>query len=144
MKDHLGRGNTYWRVLLGMLEICTQPITKEWLVTQSTFGNNGWDLSEMLESFVCTWIGDTLYNTKTQLSGGKAQAGNGLEIWRRLFQEHHGNAEILQLGGMRRLQERPKCSNHSELKAHLSAWEECLETYNVEMLSAPNAIRTML
>ena len=50
----------------------------------------------------------------------------------------------VQLGGMRRLQEWPKCTSIGNLTQHLDAWFECLKTHNTELLSAPNVLRSML
>ena len=112
--------------------------------SQWTFGVNVWELSEKLEGFTCTWDSDPIYNRRTQLIGGEHEIGNGFEIWRKLFQEHHGGAEAIQLGGMRRLQEWPKCSSQGNIVQHLVSWVECLETYNKELLAAPNVLRSMI
>ena len=78
------------------------------------------------------------------MCGGEAQSGNGFEFWRQLFMEHHGGEEAIQLGGIRRLQEWPKCNSLSNLKKHLADWQECLETHNKELLACPTVIRSML
>ena len=78
------------------------------------------------------------------MAGGAAQSGNGVEMWRQLCHEHHGGAEAVQLGGMRRLQEWPKCTSTGNLTQHLDAWVEYLETHNTERLSAPSVLRSML
>ena len=144
MKDHLASTNLYWVDILEKLEVCTQPITRAWLITESTHGENAWELSQMVSLFICKWLDNQLYGSRQRLAGGKDEKGNGFEIWRKLFQEHHGNADILQVGGVRRLKEWPKCTNHQKLKQHLADWEECLELYNVELMNAPNTLRTML
>ena len=142
--DHLARGNSYWRTLLKSLQACTLNIQRSWLEGQWVQGVCGWDLSEKLENFIMTYVGDSLYSRRIQLAGGEAQAGNGFEIWRKLYQEHHGGAEAVKLGGIRRLQEWPKCSNINNLNQHLDAWKECLETHNQELLNAPNVLRSMI
>ena len=143
-KDHLARSNTHWRTMLKSLETCTNPITRMWLESQWTLGVNAWQLSEKLECFICTWVSDPIYNRRTQLAGGEHDIGNGFEIWRKLFREHHGGAEAIQLGGMRRLREWPKCSSQGGIVQHLESWVECLETYNKELLAAPNVLRPMI
>ena len=90
------------------------------------------------------WVNDTIYNRRSQLSGGEKETGNGFEIWRRLYQEHHGGAEAVKLGGIRRLQEWPKCTSIGNLTQHLDSWQECLESYNQELLNAPNVLRSMV
>ena len=142
--DHLVRGNTHWRVLLKSLQTCQNPITRAWLSSQWTFGANGWDLSEKLENFLCTWVTDRIYSRRTQLAGGESETGNGFEMWRKLYIEHHGGAEAIKLGGIRRLQEWPKCTSTANLAQHLDGWLECLETHNQELLNAPNVLRSMI
>ena len=144
MKDHLAGTNLYWVDILEKLEVCTQPITRNWLLNESTHGENAWELSQMMSLFICKWLDNQLYGSRQRLAGGQHEKGNGFEIWRKLFQEHHGNADILQVGGVRRLKEWPRCTNHQKLKQHLADWEECLELHNVELMNAPNTLRTML
>ena len=88
----------------------------------------------------------TVYVRRTQMAGCAAQSGNGFEMLRQLCQEHHGGAEAVQLGGMRRHQEWPKCTSIENPTQHLDAWVECLETHthSTELLSAPNDLRSML
>ena len=83
------------RTLLSHLEVAELPITKAWLENQWVHGYNGWDLSEKLETFVCCWVNDTIYGQRVQLAGGKSETGNGFEIWRQLFHEHHGGADAI-------------------------------------------------
>ena len=144
MKDHMASGNTAWKNILKPLERATNPITRQWLEDQWIDGMPAWLLAEKLETFMCRWVNDTIYGQRTQLCGGEAQSGNGFEFWRQLFMEHHGGEEAIQLGGIRRLQEWPKCNSLSNLKKHLADWQECLETHNKELLSCPTVIRSML
>ena len=130
--------------MLKKLQVCTNPITKAWLAGQWTHGNNGWDLAEKLETFICTWLNDTLYGRRVQLAGGETETGNGFEIWRQLFVEHHGGMDAVQLGGMRRLQEWPRCNTIGNLSAHLDSWVACLETHNQELTAAPKVLRSMI
>ena len=101
MKDHLARSNPYWKVILKNLEMASNPITRDWLVEQFTHGVNAWTLSEKLETFICTWVNDALYSRRSQFAGVESQAGNGFEIWRKLYLKHHGGAEAVKLGGIR-------------------------------------------
>ena len=50
----------------------------------------------------------------------------------------------MKLGGIRRLQEWPRCTTLSSLSAHLDSWSECLEKHNQELLNAPNVLRSMI
>ena len=144
MLDHLARANTQWRHLIKGLQIAEFPITKAWLLDQWIDGHNGWELSERLETFLCMWVSDKIYGRRVQLAGGESQQGNGFEIWRKLYLEHHGGAEAVKLGGIRRLQEWPKCKDASHLAQHLDSWLECLETHNQELMHAPNILRSMI
>ena len=121
MLDHLARTNSHWRVILKALQAAPNPINKDWLLGQWVQGVNAWELAEKLETFICTWVNDALYSTRVQLAGGPLEAGNGFEMWRTLFHEHHGGVEAVQLGGMRRLQEWPKCTTIGNLDKHLAS-----------------------
>ena len=81
--DHVSRDNRKWRPLLDELQSWQTPITREWLLTQSEGGYNGWELSVMLEAFLVEHMSDTLYRRRRQLSGGVM--GNGFEMWRWMF-----------------------------------------------------------
>ena len=52
MVDHISRDNSRWRSLLETLQTWQTPITREWLLTQSECGVNGWELSVKLEAFL--------------------------------------------------------------------------------------------
>ena len=58
--------------------------------------------------------------------------------------EHHGGADAIQLGGMRRLHEWPRCTTLANLSAHLDSWVECLEMHNAELLAAPKVLKSMV
>ena len=140
--DHLCRTNRHWRHILETLQICAEPITRSWLMTQSHAGFSGWEIAEILEAFLVEWLSDGLYRRRTQLCGG--EKGNGLEMWRWLYHEYQGGSEAVMLGGARRLQEWPRCNKLDSLSAHLDDWVECLQTYCSELLHAPGTLRSML
>ena len=144
MLDHLCRSTPKWRFIVKSLQVAEFPITRAWLSRQHIDHMNAWDLSEKLETFLCTWVSDGIYNRRAQLAGGEHERGNGFEMWRQLFLEHHGGANAIRLGGMRRLQEWPRCTSLTTLSAHLDAWVECLEEHNSELLAAPLVLRSMV
>ena len=124
------------------IQVADQPISKGWLLNVSEGGNSGWALSEMLESFLIEWISDSMYRRRTQLSGG--EKGNGFEMWRLLYAEFQGGSSAVQLGGIRRLQEWPRCNKLENLSAHLDDWVDCLQSHCTELIHAPGVLRTML
>ena len=95
-----------------------------------------------LEGFLVKWLSDSLYNRRVQLCGNEAQ--NGFEMWRLLYSEHAGGSAAVNLGGMRRLQEWPRCASIQNLTSALDDWRHCLEKYNVELLNAPNTLYHMI
>ena len=107
-------------------------------------GRNGWYLAEKIETFICTWVSDDIYNRCAQLAGGESERGNGFDRWRQLLLDYDGGADAVQLGGMRRLQEWTRCNSIGNLNQHLESWIECLEMHNAELLAAPKVLRTML
>ena len=142
MLDHLCRNNREWRTLLEPIQSCQAPILRSQLIHESCCGCNGWELAQMLENFIIDWLSDGLYKRRVQLCGG--EKGNGFEMWRYLYQEFHGGSDAVHLGGARRLQEWPRCTNIHSLAAHLDDWVECLQTHCADLLHAPGMVRTML
>ena len=66
-----------------------------------------------------TLVNDKIYGRRQQMAGVEAQSGDGFEIWRQLYLEHHGGAEATKLGGIRRFQEWPKCTTVGNWIPHL-------------------------
>ena len=137
--DHVSRDNNRWRILLDTLQSWQVPITREWLLTQTECGYNGWDLAVKLEGFLVEHMNDSLYRRRRQLSGGVM--GNGFEMWRWLFNEFQGGSDAIKLGGARRLQEWPRCTKLESLPAHLDSWCDCLQRDCPDLLAAPGTLK---
>ena len=104
---------------------------------------SAWVISQTLEGFLVDYLSDSTYKRRNQLCGG--EPGNGLEMWRYLYQEFQGGSDAVHRGGARRLQEWPRCNNLSQLAGHLDDWVGCLQTHCSELLHAPGMVRrTML
>ena len=88
-------------------------------------------------------ISTSLYNRRVQLAGGKAEKGNGFEIWKQLYRQDAGGSQVLKFSGQLRLKDWPKCTSIAELEVHLDGWEACLDEYGTEMCAAPIMLRTM-
>ena len=102
------------------------------------------ELSTKLESWLADWFNKDLYARRIQLAGGKAEKGNGFEVWRQLYRQYSGGTEIVNYGGQMRLKDWPKCTNVQNLEAHMDSWKSCLEEYGSELYAAPSMLRTML
>ena len=122
--------------------MCPAPVRHSWLVTQSHAGASGWEIAQTLEAFLIDWFSDGLYKRRNQLCGG--EKGNGLEMWRWLYQEYQGGSEAVMLGGTRRLQDWSRCNKLDQLSGHLDDWVECLQTHCSELLHAPGLLRSMI
>ena len=136
------RSNQRWRHVLDFVQTGTSPVTEAWLRNENIEGINAWDLSVMFESFIIDLLPKNMYNRRTQICGG--EFGNGFELWRRLYLEFQGGDDAVQFGGMRRLQEFPKCENTAKLSEHLDDWLEVLSTYGTELESCPRLLRNMV
>jgi hypothetical protein len=75
MLDHLCRGNTKWRATVTELQTCPDRILKDWLTHQWIDGQNGWDLSAKLETFIADWVADNIDTRRVQLAGGEYERG---------------------------------------------------------------------
>ena len=129
--DHMCRSTQQWRQILDFIVTGTTAIRKDWLLANNVLGINGWDLSMMLEAFIVDWLPRSMYNRRTQWAGG--DFGNGFEFWRRMYIEYQGGSEAVEYGGIRRLQEFPRCSNISKLGEHLDDWLDVLTTHGAEL-----------
>ena len=96
----------------------------------------------MVESFLVDYFPRSMYNRRVQLSGG--EMGNGFEMWRRLFIDFQGGSTAVEFGGVRRLQEFPKCTSLSRLSGHLGDWTDVLTTYGSELEHCPRLLRDMV
>ena len=90
----------------------------------------------MLEAFLVDWLPRQMYNRRAQWSGG--EFGNGLEMWRRLFIEYHGGNEAVEYGGIRRLQEFPRCIVVARLSELLDDWMDVRTTNNKQIIIIRN------
>ena len=51
------------------------------LVNTHCDGVNAWVLATKIKAWMADWFNTNLYNRRIQLAGGKAEEGNGFEIW---------------------------------------------------------------
>ena len=142
MVDHFCRSTQKWRQILEYVQTGNSPIRKSWLLDNNIEGVNAWDLSTMVESFLVDYFPRSMYNHRVQLSGG--EMGNGFEMWRRLFIDFQGGSTAVEFGGVRRLQEFPKCTSLSKLSEHLDDWTDVLATYGSELEHCPRLLRNMV
>ena len=140
--DHLCRSTQRWRNLLEFVQQGTSPITREWLQSTNVDGVNAWDIATMLEALLVDHFPEGMYNRRVQLAGGSM--GNGFEMWRLLFLDYQGGSDAVQFGGIRRLQEFPKCTSMSKLSEHLDDWVDVLATYGEELSHCPRLLKNMV
>ena len=140
--DHMCRSTHQWRKVLDYVQKGKTPITEAWLRTDHVNGINAWDLAVMFESFVIDWLPKSMYTRRAQIAGG--EFGNGFELWRRLYNEYQGGSDAVEFGGIRRLQEFPKCENIAKLSEHIDDWLDVLADYGTELSSCPKLLRNML
>ena len=81
-----------------------------------------------------------MYNRRDQLCGGPDQAGNGLEMWRRLYMEFEGGSELVAYGGRKGFNRYPRCTKVAELHQHLDDWVDCLLQYGKDLLNNPREL----
>ena len=142
MVDHFCRSTQKWRQVLAYVQTGNTAITKSWLLENNIEGINAWDFSTMVESFLVDYFPRSMYNRRVQLSGG--EMGNGFEMWRRLFSDFQSGSTAVECGGVRRLQEFPKCTSLSKLSEHLDDWTDVLTAYGSELEHCPRLLRNMV
>ena len=139
MTDHMCRSTQQWRQVLDFFVTGHTAIRRDWLMATNVVGINAWELATMLEAFLVDWLPRSMYNRRTQWAGG--EFGNGFEMWRRMYIEYQGGSEAVEFGGIRRLQEFPRCSNIAKLSGHLDDWLDVLTTYGSELEHCPRLLR---
>ena len=70
---------------------------------------------------------NSVYMRRTQLVNG--DPSNGLELWRRLYEECEGGAEQVMLAGVTRFMNFEKCTSKAKLSTFLGEWETLRRTY---------------
>ena len=140
--DHVCRSTQAWRPLLDYISKTPTPIKKSWLATNNVNGINAWDVAQMLESFCIDWCPKSMYRRRIALCGG--ELGNGFEFWRLLHLHYRGGTDAVEFGGVRRLQEYPRCADVKKVSEHLDDWLEVLSTYGSELEQCPKMLRSMV
>lgn len=141
MVDHFCRSTQKWRQTFEYIQTGTTMISKAWLRNNNIEGINAWDLATMVESFLVDDFPRSMYNRRVQLAGG--EMGNGFEMWRRLYIDYQGGSTAVEFGGVRLLQEFPKCQSIGKLGEHLDDWLDVLTTYGTEWEHCPRLLRNM-
>ena len=142
MLDHMCRSTPRWRHTLDYIAKSKVPVKKGWLLFNNVEGINAWDLATMVESFVVDWLPKSMYKRRIPLSGG--EQGNGFELWRRLHHDYQGDIDVVEFGGVRRLQEFGRCTDLKLLDDHLDDWTDVLSTYGTELEHCPKLLRSMV
>ena len=140
--DHCCRSTMHWRHLLEYCAKATSAIQPEWLRSNNVAGINAWDLSTMLESFMVDWFPKSMYRRRVPLAGGTM--GNGLEMWRLLHVENKGGGDAIEFGGVRRLQEFPRCNEVKHLNEHIDDWLDVLSQFGSELEHCPKLLKSMI
>ena len=86
MIDHFCKSSSKWRLVIESIESAPAPFTGAQLeVRPIGNGETAWTVANELENVLVDYLSDTLCDRRHQLCGGKAQKGNGSEIWRERF-----------------------------------------------------------
>ena len=120
IRDHCSEEWSFWRDILDHAEKVPYELKTEALQNSQLFGVNAAALSADRWSFLLRWIGPILYLRRMKMAPNIE--GNGLELWRKLFTQHHGSDELLQAAGRTKLQDFPPCRSLKALDQHPDEW----------------------
>ena len=95
--DHIGSKNAEWRVLLKQAQHCETDHVWQDLVSWHRGQYTGWQLSNLLYTFVVGYLGELLYPRRIQLAGNAG--GNGFQLWKQLHADYEGGDDIVQDAG---------------------------------------------
>lgn len=138
MVAHFCKSSTKWGVIIEAIETALSPMKKCELIAHPIGnGDNAWQVAEELYSFLGDYIGDTLFDRRLQMIGGRVEDNNGFEFWRQLFFENEGTGEEIVQEGRKNFQSYPKCSQLKELSRHLDGWKQLLDEYASELYVNP-------
>ena len=73
-------------------------------------GETAWTIAEDLENFWVKWFNESMYNCRDQRRGGPDEAGNGMEMWRRLHMEFKGGSDLVEYGWRKEFKKYPGCT----------------------------------
>ena len=130
LRDHISSCYQPWGRILDLVERSRVPCTFKFPSTYHTIDGADLDLvwlSKDLWCFLGPRLGDAVYSSRVQKAGGEGR--NGLELWRKLFEEHEGGAEQVALAGLRRLHTFPQCPSRERLGLYLGEWSFLKTTY---------------
>ena len=88
-------------------------------------------LALALYSFIGMHMTEAAYPLREALAGG--EAGNGFELWRRLYQEHKGGSTLIHLQGVRAFRAWPQCKDIRHLNTHVGEWLKAQAKYAATM-----------
>ena len=82
-----------WRELLKKTQESDGPITKAYLQdVRVGFGESARTIAEDVENCLVQWFRKAMKHRRDQLCGGPDEAGNNMEMWRRLHMEFEGGS----------------------------------------------------
>ena len=113
-----------WRSALEWFATCEEDLSfgRLQINVLGPFSELAIDLAIQLEQCLVDYLPGVMYDRRMQLCGGKAEANNGLAMWRRLDQYFAGQGEIIQYAGLVVLREYGRCSKLSDLPSHSDGW----------------------
>ena len=96
--DHVARVHPAWRTALERFGKCSEDLSLRRLHNEviGPLSEPAVDLSVKLEQCIVDYLPETMYDRRVQLCGGKAEANNGLAMWRRLHQYFAGEREVVE------------------------------------------------
>ena len=76
------------------------------------------------------------------LCGG--EEANGFELWRNLQLQYGGGSKVVEIGGVRKFMDYPRCTSETGVVKHITGWEQLLTKYGSELRQTPEMLRILI
>ena len=127
MKDHFCEKNPDWDCVFKLIESWKVPIQMSQLgvnvigAHQNVVVDFRW-VANHLWTFIGKNVTDSVYYSRTTLTHG--EENNGVELWRALYIQNEGGADLAVVGGMNDFHNFPQCEKPENLQTWIGQWQQ--------------------
>ena len=121
VEDHLVGCNSDWFHVLAVIEKEKTRLTMDRIGNSSLIpGTDARILATELYAFLGTMLTPSLHKRRLRLVGG--ERGNGMELWRKLFELNEGGGEMCEVAGEAYFFNFPHITDVKDLGNHIDEW----------------------
>ena len=110
-------------------------MTQEALMATDIDDFNAWEISLEVGRFTLKYLSSDISENAYTLCGG--EEANGFELWRNLQLQYGGGSKVVEIGGVRKFMDYPRCTSETGVVKHITGWEQLLTKYGSELRQTP-------